>query len=128
GAAPPALSRVIWRGLDQAGREHEMSIDEANVAIKDTIHDIHVILERHGEVSDQSLAAVGERMKELAQRDDLEEVYEAAAARGERLFSEPDGLQLMLSHFPETTAIHTHGAWGVMVGYRGNERYRQWVR
>ena len=97
-------------------------------AVDEFIADAHRILEQHGGPNEAAFNAIAERMKTLARRTDLEELRDAAPLPGNRIYSEPDGLTLMLATFPTTTAVHTHGAWGVMVGYRGNERYRQWVR
>jgi len=92
------------------------------------IADAHVILDEHGGPNEAAFEAIGERMKPLARRNDLEALRDAAPLPGNRIWSEPNGLTLMLATFPSTTAVHTHGTWGVMVGYRGTERYRQWVR
>lgn len=97
-------------------------------AIRAFIEDAHAIVRQHGEINDASLAEVARRMADLTKRDNLEELADAARARGERLYSEPDGFQLMLARFPSTTAVHTHGTWGVMAGYKGHESYKQWVR
>lgn len=105
-----------------------MKLDGVIEAVESFIADAHAILERHGAPVEAAFEELGERMKPLAERDDLELLRDASGLPGNRLHSEPEGLQLMLASFPETTAVHTHGTWGVMVGYRGNERYRQWVR
>ncbi len=105
-----------------------MKLDGVIEAVESFIADAHEILERHGGPIEAAFEEIGERMKPLVKRTDLEELRDGSGLPGNRLHSEPDGFQLMLASFPQTTAIHTHGAWGVMVGYRGNERYRQWVR
>ena len=75
-----------------------------------------------GQINDASLADIAHRMKEIARWKNLEALADAARERGERLYSEPGGgFQLMLAHFPATTAVHTHGAWGVMAAHKGNE-------
>ncbi len=90
--------------------------------------DAHRILDEHGGPGEAAFEALGIRMKALAERDDLEALRDASPLPGNRIHGEPDGLTLMLATFPTTTAVHTHGTWGVMVGYRGNEHYRQWGR
>ncbi|RLT36951.1 MAG: hypothetical protein DWI58_17805 [Chloroflexi bacterium] len=99
-------------------------------AIRAFISDAHAIVAQHGgQVNDASLADIAHRMKEIARWKNLEALAEAARERGERLYSEPGGgFQLMLAHFPATTAVHTHGAWGVMAANKGKEWYRQYVR
>ena len=81
------------------------------------ISDAHEILDRRGGPVKEALLEIGEKMKGLVARDDLEEIRDNSPNR--RLYSEPGGLQLMLATFPDITAVHTHGAWGVMVGYKG---------
>ena len=102
------------------------SVATTHPSIQQFIAEAHEILDRRGAPVKEALEEIGERMKVLTARDDLEQLKEQAG--GGRLYSEPDGLQLMLAQFDDTTAIHTHGAWGVEVGYRGRERYTQWVR
>jgi hypothetical protein len=97
-------------------------------AVEELIADAHSILEQHGGPNEAAFEAIGERMRPLVKRGDLEELKAGSPLPGGRLYSEPEGLQLMLAEFPGTTAVHTHGTWGVMVGFRGTERYRQWVR
>ncbi len=97
-------------------------------AVDAFIADAHRILDEHGGPTVAAFEALGERMKPLARRRDLEDLRDGSPLPGNRIYSEPDGLTLMLATFPSTTAVHTHGTWGVMVGYRGTERYRQWVR
>ena len=100
----------------------------ATAAVEAFIADAHRILDEHGGPNEASFEAIGERMKPLAQRDDLEQLRDDGRLPGNWIWNEPNGLTLMLATFPTTTAVHTHGTWGVMVGYRGDERYRQWVR
>ena len=100
----------------------------AIAAVDAFIADAHRILDAHGGPNEAAFEALGERMKPLAARKDLELLRDGAPLPGNRIYSEPNGLTLMLATFPATTAVHTHGTWGVMVGCRGTERYRQWVR
>lgn len=101
---------------------------QAYAAVEEFIADAHRILAEHGGPCEAAFEAIGHRMKPLVQRNDLEDLRDGSPLPGNWIYSEPDGLTLMLSTFPETTAVHTHGAWGVMAGYRGTERYRQYVR
>ena len=105
-----------------------MRLDDVMQAVDELMAEAHAILERHGGPVEAAFEEIGERMKVVAGRKDLEELRDASPLPGNRIYSEPEGLQLMLASFPQTTAVHTHGTWGVMVGHRGNERYRQWVR
>jgi predicted metal-dependent enzyme (double-stranded beta helix superfamily) len=126
---PPSGFASASDGNDETAKGYHVTIESAVVEMQQFIDEVQVILVKNGNPpSEQTLAEIGERMKGLVRRDDLEELHQKAQAEGRRLFSVPDGLQLMLAHFPATTAIHTHGAWGVMAGYRGVERYKQWVR
>ena len=103
-------------------------LGEGYAEVEAFIADAHRILEEHGGPNEAAFEAIGRRMQPLAKRTDLEDLRDGAPLPGNWIYSEPDGLTLMLSTFPTTTAVHTHGAWGVMVGYKGTERYRQWVR
>jgi hypothetical protein len=105
-----------------------VDLSPAIEAVEQFIADAHAILEEHGGPCPPAFEAIGERMRPLVKRRDLEELKAGSPLPGGRLYSEPEGLQLMLAEFPSTTAVHTHGTWGVMVGFRGTERYRQWVR
>lgn len=104
------------------------NLNDGFAAVEAFIADAHRILDEHGGPNEAAFEALGRRMQPLAQRKDLEDLRDGSPLPGNWIHSEPDGLTLMLSTFPETTAVHTHGTWGVMVGYHGTERYRQWVR
>lgn len=104
------------------------NLAEGFAAVEAFIADAHAILEEHGGPTVPAFEAIGERMKPLVKRTDLEDLRDGSPLPGNWIYSEPDGLTLMLSTFPTTTAVHTHGAWGVMVGYKGTEHYRQWLR
>jgi predicted metal-dependent enzyme (double-stranded beta helix superfamily) len=100
--------------------------DVQTYGIEQFVAEAHEVLERHGGPSQPAREEIARRMQRLVESVDLEAERERAGRK--LLYSEPDGLQLMLSEFPEVTAVHTHGAWGVMVGYQGRERYTQWER
>ena len=105
-----------------------MKLDGAFEAVEKLIAEAHAILERHDGPCETAFEEIGVQMKPLAGRRDIVELRDGSPLPSGYLYSEPDGLQLMLSTFPSTTAVHTHGTWGVMVGFKGTERYKQWVR
>ena len=87
------------------------NLEEGYAEVEAFIADAHRFLEEHGGPTVPAFEAIGERMKPLAARPDLELLRDGASLPGNWIYSEPEGLTLMLSTFPSTTAVHTHGAW-----------------
>lgn len=84
-------------------------------------------------ITEESLDAVGRLLaKSASERGFIPEVelgpMHGGAATSKVLQSDPDGLTLMLSHFPAAaeTPVHDHNSWGVACVVKGTDRYRHW--
>ena len=91
-----------------------MKLDGVIEAVESFIADAHSILERHGGPVEAAFEELGERMKPLAERDDLEMLRDASGLPGNRLHSEPEGLQnLEALAYPGILAERSEQAVGV---------------
>jgi hypothetical protein len=86
-------------------------------------------------INEESLAAAGHRLSEVAQQPGFLPEAELQSMHGSDstatvLQTHPDGLSLVLGLFSakQETPIHDHNSWGIACVVRGTDRYRHWER
>lgn len=87
-------------------------------------------------VTEDSLRAIGERLRRLSETQELLPDGELTAMHGTESASTvlhsdgPEGLTLVLSKFTDQapTPVHDHGAWAVACVVQGRDHYYEWER
>jgi predicted metal-dependent enzyme (double-stranded beta helix superfamily) len=108
---------------------------ESAYSIEQFIADARATVASEG-VTESSLRAIGERLRQLTETQQLLHTRELTPMHGTMsistvLHSEgPEGLTLVLAKFIEEapTPVHDHGAWAVACVVQGRDHYFAWER